>query len=201
MTTRLLCWCDSTNAFHTSPPQIQLNPFYSNTPGRNTHGPLFPTHPSASHPSCYTHKMTGGTNVSPLAFKPLCCMALIYTSELCLNSLSTSLILSHRNTETCVRKNMTGTFSAEPSGGSERCGVSRRWAALSLCVFLLGSLSVHRTNLIMSHYEHFFFFLKKGQKKMLVNHKLIKRWFSHAAPQCQTNCGRTCVCKRMDVFV
>lgn len=33
MTTWLLSWCDSTNAFHTSPPQIQLNPFYSNTPG------------------------------------------------------------------------------------------------------------------------------------------------------------------------
>lgn len=114
---------------HTSHLQIQLKLFAVTPQEKQAHHShsAFQQTSSCSSPSCYTHKTNGDRSFFSLTFKSLCCIALIYTTELCLNSLSTCQILSHRQSDRQV-ENISGLRSVESSNIASRNPV---FAALS----------------------------------------------------------------------
>lgn len=159
MTTWQLFWSDSTIAtlrWHIShlSSSDSIKPFYSNTPGetltnisclRSSNTLLHPFIPPVTH----IKRLVTETFFSPSVMSP-CCIALIPTSKLCLNSLSTSWILSHRHRDRHVA-DINGVQSGALKWLQARLCFAA-WSRLFVCLSLQLSftISFHQTKLIMN---------------------------------------------------
>lgn len=139
-----------------------IRPFYSIAPGATHTSTLlcFSTHPSCSHPSCYTHKTTGDRNVFFLLHSSL------HVAQPSFPHLSYALesqILSETGRQTCRKYNWHTQLES-----FKWLQASQHVAALSmfsLCVFLF-ALPFPFTS------------LWARTKRMLVNQNMIKWDFS-----------------------